>query len=197
MALVDRAKNMILKPKEEWPVVAAEPATIPEIFTGYIIPLAAIGPIATIIGMTLFGKMGYHFSIVTTVVIAVTSYIATLIGCFVLAIIAEMLAPSFGGVKDRVAGLKLAAYSSTPAWVAAIAGIFPPIGIIALIGGLYSLYVLYLGVSDTMKVPQEKAVGFVVVLILCAILLYFVIGLVVAAVTIPAMLMSGGMGAYR
>src|SRR5438270_12652930 len=41
MALIERVKNMIGNPRSEWPVVAAEPATIGSIYTGYVLILAA------------------------------------------------------------------------------------------------------------------------------------------------------------
>ena len=42
MALVDRVKNILLSPRTEWPVIDAEPATVASLYTGYIMPLAAI-----------------------------------------------------------------------------------------------------------------------------------------------------------
>src|SRR6266704_1281620 len=48
--LLERAKNILLKPNAEWPVIAAETTSTGKLYTGYIVPLAAIGPIASIIG---------------------------------------------------------------------------------------------------------------------------------------------------
>jgi len=187
---------MILKPKEEWPIAAAEPATIGGLFSGYIIPLAAIGPVAGLIGSTVFGiplpLLGtYHPPLMTSITSAIVAYVATLLGCYIMAVVAEMLAPSFSGVKDRVAGLKLAAYSSTPTWVVGIVRIFPPLGIIVLLAALWGLYVLYLGVPEAMKVPKEKAIGFIVVLIIVEIVVFFAIGAVTASVTA---MVGGGAG---
>ena len=55
MALVDRVKNILLTPKTEWQVIDAEPTTVADLYKGYIIPLAAIGPICTAIGWSVFG----------------------------------------------------------------------------------------------------------------------------------------------
>ena len=38
-----------------------------------------------------------------------------------------------------------------------------------LLGGLYSLYLLYLGLMRVMKSPPDKAVGYAVVVVLVAI----------------------------
>src|SRR3546814_5172400 len=53
--IVQRAKDILLKPKETWPVIAAEPATTQSIYVPYVVVLAAIGPIAQFIGGQVFG----------------------------------------------------------------------------------------------------------------------------------------------
>ncbi|HZQ59711.1 MAG TPA: YIP1 family protein, partial [Casimicrobiaceae bacterium] len=100
MALIDRVKNIIANPRAEWPRIAEEPATVGSLFTGYILILAAIGPIATVVRspMLLLG-------------VAIVSYIIALIITVVLALIVDALAPSFGGEKNFVSSLKLVAYS--------------------------------------------------------------------------------------
>ena len=48
--------------------------------------------------------------------------------------------------------------------------ILPGIGwLIALVGGIYSIYLLYLGLSPTMKSPVEKSGGYTAVSIIIAI----------------------------
>jgi hypothetical protein len=89
---------------------------------------------------------------------------------FVTAKIVEILAPKFGGQPDADAALKLAAFAPTVAWVAGGAIIIPILGaIVALAGGLYALYTLYLGVPIVMRVPQEKALTFTLAVIGVAI----------------------------
>ena len=46
--IVQRAKDILLKPKETWPVIAAEPATTQSIYVPYVVVLAAIGPIESV-----------------------------------------------------------------------------------------------------------------------------------------------------
>ena len=55
MALVDRVKNILLNPRQEWAVIDAEPTVPVELYKQYIMPLAAIGPVAGMIGSTVFG----------------------------------------------------------------------------------------------------------------------------------------------
>lgn len=194
-SLVERAKNIILQPSAEWPRIDAEPTTIADIYKNYVIILAAIGPIAMLTGQQLFGFRGfgivYKPSLTTSITQAVLTFVMSLVSVYVLALIIDALAPTFNGTKDPVKAFKVAAYSSTAAWLAGIFGIIPMLAILGIVG-LYSLYLLYLGIPVLMKAPQDKAAGYTAVTVLAAIVLYFVVGVVVSSVagafapTVPA-----------
>ena len=197
MALMDRAKNILLQPTKEWPVIDTEQTTIAGLYTGYIIPLAAIGPLASLIGWSVFGlrlpfvgsmKIPISFGIRNAVIV----YVLGLVGVFVLGLIIDALAPTFAGQKNQIQALKVAAYSYTAAWVGGIFNLIPSLAIIGLLISFYSLYLLYLGLPVLMKAPQDKAVGYTVVVIIVAIVLYLIIGVVVAQFAWrPAMGMPG------
>lgn len=183
-SLIDRVKNILLTPKTEWDVIDREPATIQGIYTSYVVILAAIGPIAMLIGQQLFGWGALGITIKPpigySVAYAAFTYALSLVGCYVSALIIDALAPSFGGTKDMVKAFKVAAYSATASWVAGIFQIIPALGFLAILG-LYSLYLLYLGLPKLMRVSADKAVGYTVVVIVVQIVIYFVIAMVVAA----------------
>ena len=185
MSLMARAKNILLQPKTEWPVIAGEQATTGSLYTGYIIPLAAIGPIASIIGWSVFGFSvpfvgSIRYPIGISVRNGVVIYALSLVGVFVLALIIDALAPTFGGQKNQIQALKTSAYSYTAAWVAGIFNLIPSLALLGLLAALYSCYLLFLGLPVLMKAPEDKAVGYTAVVIIVAIVLYFVIGAVVA-----------------
>lgn len=179
MSLMDRVKGILLAPSKEWPVIEAETATTASIYSGYIVPLAAIPAIAGFIGMSIFGVAALGVSIRvpigTGIAGAVVRYVLSLVAVYVLALIIDALAPTFGGTKNMTQALKVAAYSSTAAWVAGIFMILPAISILGILG-LYSLYLLYLGLPALMKAPQDKAMGYTVVVIICAVVLFFIVG---------------------
>ena len=181
MALADRVKNILLTPKTEWPVIDAEPTTVADLYKGYIMPLAAIGPIAQAVGWTVFGLrvpfLGtYRTPIGTALVSALVTYLLTLAAVYVLAIIIDKLAPTFNGTPSQIQALKVAAYSSTASWVAGIFQLIPALSMLSILG-VYSLYQLNLGLPVLMKSPPEKALSYTVVVILAAIVLFMVIGL--------------------
>jgi hypothetical protein len=196
MNLVDRVKRILLSPKTEWEVIDAEPATLAELYTRYIMPLAAIGPLAQLIGYSVFGISvpfigTYRVPIGTAITQALVTYILTLAGTYVLALIIDALAPTFNGQRSQIQSLKLAAYSLTASWVAGIFALIPGLRILTLLG-IYSLYLLYLGLPVLMKTPREKAASYTAVVILAAIVLSLVIGAVASVfmrVPAPAMTM--------
>lgn len=152
-------------------------------YKGYIAPLAAIGPAASVIGMSVVGIsmpfMGtFRVPLGGAIASAVTSYVLTLVGVFIIALIIDALAPTFGGEKNQAQALKVAAYASTPSWVAGIVMILPMLGIVGLLAALYGLYLLYLGLPRLMKAPEEKAIAYtaVVVVVVAAIVVTMVAG---------------------
>jgi len=181
-SLVTRAKNIILQPKSEWPVIDGESTSVRDLYVGYIMPLAAIGPVASFIGLTVFGISAgfagsFHVPVTTAITSALVQYVLALAGVYVLALIVDALAPTFGGTKNPIQALKVCAYANTAAWLAGIFGILPALAILGILG-IYSLYLIYLGLPTLMKAPQDKALGYTVAVIVSAIVIYVVIGMI-------------------
>jgi hypothetical protein len=178
-SIIDRARDILLKPKDEWAVIDREPATVQGIFTSYVLILAAIPAIALALGLFLFVPRGtvygvsYGISTGGIVAAAVVQYVLGVASVYIIGLIIDALAPSFGSTKDPLKALKVAAYYPTAYWLASALMIVPILGgLVALVGGIYSLYLLYIGLPALMKTPQDKQVG------------YFVVTLIVAAVVI-------------
>ena len=179
MGLIERSKNICLTPKTEWPVIEPEATGAMTLYTTYIMLLAAIPAVASLLSMSVigsfFGRIGLGFAVTA----AIVGYAMSLIMVFVIAFIADVLAPSFDGQKNMSQALKLTAYSMTAAWLAGIFNIIPVLGwLLSLLGSLYSLYLFYLGSSVMMKVPEQKSVGYTVVIVIVAIVTGFVISLI-------------------
>lgn len=173
--IVDRVKNILMKPKEEWPVIAAENTALPALYTGYIIPLAAIPAVCAFIGMSIVGLPFFgRLSMMAGLSIMITQFVLALVGVFVLSLVIDFLAPQFGGEKNPMQALKVAAYSMTAAWVVGVFQILPMLGILSILG-LYSIYLLYLGLPVLMKAPQDKVVPYTVVVIVAGIVVWVVI----------------------
>jgi hypothetical protein len=173
--MVSRVRNIAITPREEWPVIADEPATPASIYSGY---LALIAAIPALVGLLDAAVFGYSIPLLGTVRLgigaalqnALVTYAVSLAGVYVFSLIVNALAPTFGGRKDSLSALKVSAYSASVGMVAAVAQIVPWVGgLIALAGSLYGIYVFYLGLPPTMKCPPEKAAGYAAVSILVAL----------------------------
>jgi len=180
MNVVNRAKNMILTPKTEWDVVAAEPTPPAQLVTGYVLPLAAAYALASFIGLALIAGMFAGFvGMGVALVAAIYQLVMTVVSVFVLGFIIDALAPTFSGTKSFEQALKVAAYSYTPVWVFGLLTIIPFLGWLAvLVGAIYALYLLYLGLPRLMRAPQDKAVPYVVVVIICGIVLGVIVRMI-------------------
>lgn len=184
--MVERIKNLLLAPREEWARIDAEPMTVKGIMTGWAAPLAAIGPVATLIGMQAFGfrlfGIVYRPPLGSSIATAVISYATSLIGVYVVALIIDNVAPSFGAAKNMVEATKVAAFSFTAAWLAGIFAIIPMLGVLGL-AGLYSFYLLWIGLPMLMKPPADKAASYAAVAIAAGVFAYFVVSLIVSQVS--------------
>ncbi|MGY4398746.1 hypothetical protein ACVWZA_003956 [Sphingomonas sp. UYAg733] len=180
--MVERVKRLLLTPAAEWTRIDSDPMTVKGIFMSWVVPLAAIGPVAGLIGQQVFGFFGYRPPITFSLSMAVFSYVMTLIGTYVLSLIINALAPSFGATKNPVSAMKVAAFGATAGWLAGIFQILPAISFLGILG-LYSLYLLWLGLPMLMKAPADKAVGYTIVTIVVAAIVFIVIGAVAGAVT--------------
>jgi hypothetical protein len=198
MGLVERAKSICLTPKTEWLDISGESTATGSLISDYVAPLALISPIAGFIGGSLVGYTvpflgSYRVPIFTGLGTAVFIFVMAIVGVFIISFIINGLAPTFGGEKNSQQALKIAAYSFTPAWLAGIFQVFPSLGLLALLGALYSLYLLYLGLPRLMKCPEDKAIGYTAVVVVCAIVLSVIVAAVGAMFSGVGMLATGGM----
>lgn len=196
--LVARVKNLLLQPSATWDDIDREPATVSGLMTGYVMILAAIPAICGTLGMVLFGVGAFGFNYRPPLVWALgqglLTYALSLGMVFVMALIIDGLAPSFGGTKDRIQAFKLAAYAPTASWVAGVFGLLPALAVVALLGGLYSLFILFRGLPKLMKVPQERAGGYFAVVLVIAIVVSFVIAMITSSLMGMSRMAGGGLG---
>ena len=180
MNVIERAKAILLQPKETWPVIDAEPATVGSIYKDWLIVMAAIPAVCGFIGISLVGVgafgFGYRMPIVGGLVAAVVGYVLSLAMTYIMALVVDGLAPSFGATKSQVGALKVMAYGATAVYVAGVLKLLPALGLLGIIAACYSVYLMYLGLQSVMKCPQDKAVGYTAVVVVIFIVASVVVG---------------------
>jgi hypothetical protein len=188
-ALVARVKGLLLSPRTEWDVIAKEEIPARRLVLGYVVPLIAIPTVATVIGLTVVGVQAGGVRVAAPVVPVAVSAVVFLAlavaGVFAFALVIDLLAPRFKASRNYGQALKVAGYSVTAAGVAGVLTVVPALGVLALLGAAYSLYLLFVGTPKVMHAPPEAAVNYSIVTTFAAIVLALGVGLASMAVAGP------------
>ncbi len=192
MNFIQRVQDILLKPKETWPSIASEPASVASIYQQWLFILAAIPAVAGFIGMSVlgFGGFGFRVPLLTGLVQMILSYALSLGMVYLMAHLVDALAPSFGGTKNFISAFKLMAYSLTAAFVGGIFSLIPALAVLGLVAAAYSIYLLYTGLPELMRNPPEKSAAYTAVVVVAGIVAGIVVGAITAAIT-PSFGMMG------
>jgi len=157
----------------------------------FVVPMAALGPLAATIGGIVFGERGslltfgtVPINLGTAVQAGVLEYVLNLVGVYGLAVAIELIAGSIGGQKNRVQALKVAAYASTPFWLAGVFALFPRIEPLGMLLGLYSIRLFAQGLPAVMKAPRDKTAAFTLLTSIAAALIVLVITAVITRLVV-------------
>ncbi len=184
MDLIQRLKGILLTPEAEWPVIEQEPGTPGFLFPNYVVYLAAIPPIAGLIGQAIIGvatPVGtYRVPLFVGLLGAVIAYVLSFIVIYAVAIIIDRLAPRFGGVKDFPSALKVTVYSFTPYWIAGILQLVPGLRFVGYVVALFGIYLAWLGLPRLMRIKPDEAVPYVAIAVGCAVVIVAAITLIEA-----------------
>ncbi len=177
-------------PAQEWTAIKAEFTTTTPIYLRFLVPMAAIGPVAATIGTIISGGERsslagtYTISTVDAITRGVLEYALNLTGVYLFAVAIAMLSAALGGQGNRVQALKIAAYGSTPYWLASGLAVLPKLTPIGLLLSLYSARLFASGLTTVTDVPPEKsalatlvtAIGGIVIVLLISATLQLVVG---------------------
>ena len=182
----------MLDPAREWATIATEFTTPGPIYRRFVAPMALIGPAAATLGALLFdGERGslLTFGVVpiklgTAVQAGVLEFVLNLAGVYALAVAIEKIGGSIGAQRNRVQALKVAAYGSTPYWLAGVFAVFPRIEPLGMLLGLYSVRVFAAGLGPVMKVPRDKAAAYTLLTSIAAGLIVLIITAIVTRLVV-------------
>ena len=179
-AIIKRVIAILTKPKDEFEVIKNEEMSVGDMYMKYALIVAAIPVVARFLGFLLFGR-GF-FGTGRILFWMILQYAASLAAVYILAMVIDALAPSFGAQKDMNRSMKVAVFSSTAAWVAGAFEIIPRLRILALIGGFYSLYLLFISMKSLKEPPEEKAAGYTIVSIIAYIAVFLITSWIAATI---------------
>ena len=184
--IVSRIKKLLLQPNEEWDAVKNENLTVADIYTTYLIVVAAVPAIAGFIGMTVVGVSAPFVGMVRIGVFhaisaAVFSYCFSLVGVYAGAFVLNKLAPAFKSTPNMINALKLVGFTVLPVWAAGVVTIIPMLGALVVLVGLYAIYICYLGLPKLMGTPADKVVPYLLISAVVMIAIQVVAALIVSA----------------
>lgn len=176
---VGRIKAILLKPREAFTAIDAEPESVQGILLRWVVPLAAIGPLAGLIRMFAFGYniLGSYVAVSPGFVVAsaVSAWVMSVLSALLLAVVINELATSFAGRKDFASAMKVAAYGSTAFYLSGIFDLIPGLQMLSIVG-LYSFYLLYVALPVMMKSAPDRTLIYLLATIVCAIVLGLIAG---------------------
>lgn len=154
-----RAYGLLREPKKEWEQIKAEETTVPNLLIGYVAPLAAIPPVAGLIGSLIFEPIRVG-SITNAVVGVFVTWVVTVALVFLVGVLINTLADQFDADRNDIGAQKVAAYSITPALLSGLFSLWPPLWWVSLFALAAMVYVMYRGLPVLMKAPEDRALSY-------------------------------------
>lgn len=183
-ALAARVRDVLLKPNQIWDTIKDEEESIKDFFVQYVMPLAAIPVLCNFLGMVIVGQkipfvpVTFRWGVVDGIVLTIVGYLFQLAFVFAGGLVIEKLAAPFNASISRLNAIRLVAYSATPMYVVGVLNLIPSLGLLGGLVSLYGLYILFQGLSALSGVPVEKKITYYIVSLLSMIGCGIVLGVV-------------------
>jgi hypothetical protein len=178
--LAHRVQGILLRPGKEWIKIKEEFfPLISQLFSSYVLILAAVPPVIGFLANLLYGGFrkpysGWSWNVAgKNLLFSIVTYIFSLIVVYIIGRTINVLAPVFSCHRSNLNSLKLAIYSLTPYWIGGVLYLVPHTGwILRYLVALYGIYILYSGfAASLMKTPKEKVLKYLIVSGILAIVL--------------------------
>jgi hypothetical protein len=160
--------------------------SVKTILVNYVAILALVPLLAVFIGdlwyYSIYGLAGY------VLISAILTYILDILAVFAIGFVIWKLGPSFGTQATQEKSTLLAAFLYTPVFLASILNIIPFLGIVSILGLLYGLYILYLGLPIIFDTPQDKVITYVVATVVVSFIVFYLVSAIVGAVSVAIFL---------
>ena len=172
------ATAILIDPRAGWRRAEKDIGEPADLMVRYVAPLAAIPAVfgfigASAIGVTLPGGATVRVPLFNGIIGAVFGYLENLLLVLLLALVANLAAPLFGGRRNYGRALQLTAVAYTPVWLAGIFLLLPGLRFLML-SGFYGAYVLVAGLPLLLKAPAERTTGLALLIVVFACALTFI-----------------------
>ena len=186
MSLPHRVARLLTDPGHEWPAIAREETDPGTLYRTHIAILAAIPALSILTGLALSGGRYLGAAgIATAVTAAIVSYAMALALPFATSIALTSFAPKFKSDGSMTDALKLTAYALTPFWLSGVFYVFVRLSPLVVAGGLYAVYLFFMGLSPVLGTPLQQRVPFTLVAVITMVALDIALSWIVGVVHLP------------
>jgi lysylphosphatidylglycerol synthetase-like protein (DUF2156 family) len=172
MKAVLRALMILIDPFAEWTKIEKEPGDPVYLMISYVALLALVPAVFGFIGSCVIGVIvpgigPVRASLFNGLFGTIFGYLEAFVLVLLLGAIINLVAPLFDGRRDFASALKLAVYSYTPVWLAGIFLVLPGLRFLGLTA-FYGAYVLWTGLPQLTKSPEQNAPTYAAVIVVAA-----------------------------
>lgn len=184
-----RIARFALRPASEWRAIDAAPIGLAAIVAVWVLPFAAIRPLARLIGQLVFGLAGWgpgwRPSVALLASKALIGFASNVLGLMLLALILAAIAPLFGGERSLMRAAKLMAFSAVPVGLAGVFALYPPLAIFEILG-LYGAYLFWTGLPILLRIPADRVSALFATMFVVAFVVWIASGAIAGAMFVPA-----------
>ena len=175
--LIGRVRGLLVTPRREWQVIAAENTSVGALYREHVLWLAALPAVCGFVRGSIIGYASPAFvtariGVANGISRMIFGYLITLAIVYLMGIVVDALAPKFGAQRNAIQSFKTVAYAFTAFWVSSLGELLPVISpLILTVGAGYSIWHLFTGLRHAMKVPRRRALTYTAIVVLSAVLI--------------------------
>lgn len=165
----------MIRPAETWQRLSQKKPDARKLFFGLAMVLALVPAISVVLGFSLVGlKLGpletVKIPLTSAILAGIAVYIVNLAGVYAAAVLMRFIGNSFHTDAPFSSYMSLAILSAVPYWLAGAFNLIPALRVLSMIG-IYGIYILFLGIPEMIKVPEERNLPFNVAVVVAIIIL--------------------------
>ncbi len=182
---LSRIRGLMFSPAAEFDRIAAEPTTVVVLVRRFLLPLALLTPIATIVGMNLFDVAwdvgnGYRVPKERIFNVGVANFAFEILSVLLAGLIFFLLTKVDRNERSLIRSMNVAVYGAVPLLLSG-ALLFVPINVIICMVAMLHTFVLYwIGVQKVMYIRPVNAALFVALSMIVLLAVSTLLGALVA-----------------
>ena len=163
-----RISEMLSAPNAAWARIKSDTFTVEQLYKKFVIPMVVASALCNFIGGAILGPATFGGGISLIFIQVLGGLVSPFIGYFLL----SFLVPNFGGSASKGDIFKFLVFPMLVSSAASMFSIIPDLSILSIVralislaGGVYALYLLWLGVPIMLGVSDERRPGLFIALV--------------------------------